>query len=515
MGHKGHIKLLSFFITLIIASFPEAEGQEDILRSVHTFRNGNVRKTNALNIISRKTGYYFTYDSKLIDPEERIILEADNIPLDEILRNIIQNDSVRFTVIGSHIIIARIVPELAETYPVELTEDTYRVSGLVVEHESGQPLPYATIAIEGKPRGTVSNSDGFFSMAITDDLIYDTLTVSYLGFINRSIPVYEALGNNFTIKMFRDYIPIPEIIIRSQIPQELIKKAVEAIPDNYGTTPASMWGFYREGIMKRKEIQLFSEAVLKIYKAAYGTSMQDQVKVVRSRKLENAGSSDTLMLRLKGGLNSSLLLDGMKNNFEFIDEEYISLYKYAMTDIVTIDDAAAFVIEFEQREGISDPLFRGSMMINTADFAVMQAEFEVHPAYITGRNFTYVASSARGFTIRPVSASYRTTYKKSGDRYYLSHVRGDLRFTARKKRSLFNTNYDVFFELAITEADTSNVTRFSRNETIPLETVFSREISGYDPDFWGRFDFLKPEDNLMNSLNSISQRLSRFIEEEK
>jgi hypothetical protein len=506
---------LSFIITLFIASIPEADGQEDILGSVHSFRYGNIRRGNALNIISRRTGYYFTYDSRLIDQDVRITLDASEKPLKDILRQVIQNDSVRFSVIGSHIIIARTIPELQVAKYFEMTEETYRISGLVVEYENGVPLPFATIAIQGKPRGTISNSDGIFSMTITADMIYDTLTVSYLGFLNRSIPVSEALGNDFTIKMFRDYIPIPEIIIRSQIPQEIIKRAVEAIPDNYGTTPASMWGFYREGILKKKEIHLFSEAVLQIYKATYGTKAQDQVKVVRSRKLENISSTDTLMLRLKAGLSSSLMLDGMKNIFEFMDEEYAPIYQYSMTDIVTVDDAAAFVVEFSQKEWIREPLFRGSLMINTVDYALMQAEFEVHPSYISGRNFTYVTSSARGFIIKPVSASYRTTYKKTGDRYYLSHVRGDLKFTARKRRSLFNTNYDVFFELAITEADTINVTRFERNEIIPLETIFSRTITGYDADFWGKFDFLKPEDDLLNSLNNIPQRLSRFIEEEK
>lgn len=510
-----YIKLVSFIIPLLIASIPEASGQEDVLSSVLSFRNGNIRRGNALNIISRKTGYYFTYDSKLIDPEARVPLNFDDKTLDEILRQVIQNDSIRFSVIGNHIIIARLLPEMQATNFIEMPEETYRISGMIIEHDNEVPLPYATVAVQGKPKGTISNNDGFFSMNITADLFTDTLTVSYLGFLNRSIPISETLGNDFTIRMFRDYIPIPEIIIRSQIPQEIIRKSIEAIPANYGTSPASMWGFYREGIRKGRVLQLFSEAVLRVYKAAYGTVTNDQVKVVRSRKLENISSSDTLMLRLKAGLSSSLMLDGMKNIYEFMDEEYTSYYQYAMTDIVTVDDGAAFVVEFSQRDWVSEPLFRGSLMINTVDYAVMQAEFEVHPSYITGRNFTYVTSSARGFTIRPVSAKYRTTYKKTGDRYFLSHVRGDLKFSARKRRSLFNTNYDVFFELAITEADTTDVTRFDRNEIIPLETVFSRTITGYDPDFWGKFEFLKPEDDLLNSLNNIPQRLSRFVEQEK
>lgn len=515
MGLSVHIRLISFIIILLLASLSEATGQEDVLSTIHSFSNGNIRRGNALNIISRRTGYFFTYDSRLIDPEARISLSFSEKPLEEILRHVIQNDSVRFSVIGRHIIIARLT---AESEAIRLTEDaeeTYRISGLIIEYENGEPLPFATIAVKGRPRGTIANSNGMFSMNITSDNINDTITVSYLGFLNREIPVLETLGNDYTIRMLRDYIPIPEIIIRSQIPQEIVRRSVEAIPANYGDSPASMWGFYREGIRKGRVIQIFSEAVIRIYKAAYSTVVNDQVKVVRSRKHENVSSSDTLMLRLKAGLSSSLMLDGMKNIYEFMNEEYSSYYQYAMTDIVTVDDVAAFVVEFSQREWVREPLFRGSLMINTTDYALMQAEFEVHPSFITDRNFTYVTSSTRGFTIRPVSARYRISYKKTGDRYFLSHVRGDLRFSARKRRSLFNTNYDVFFELAITEADTTNVTRFERQEIIPLETVFSRTITGYDPDFWGKFEFLKPEDDLLNSLNSIPQRLSRFVEEEK
>lgn len=107
------------------------------------------------------------------------------------------------------------------------------------------------------------------------------------------------------------------------------------------------------------------------------------------------------------------------------------------------------------------------------------------------------------------------SYSKSGDRYYLNHVRGDLRFSVRKKKRLSNGSYDIFFEMAITSASTENVTRFERDEIIPLESVFSRTITGYDPEFWVGFDFLKPEDDLIKALGKVTLKMSGYVENGK
>jgi len=152
--------------------------------------------------------------------------------------------------------------------------------------------------------------------------VNDTIYVSYLGYLGREIPVKQTLGNNFTITMRREYIPIPEIIIRTKVPQEIIYKTIAAIHDNYGNTPALLTGFYREGVMKKEELQVYSEAVIQIYKSAYtSTILGDQVKVFKSRKIENADPGDTLAVRLKAGLSTCLELDGAKHIFDFLARE--------------------------------------------------------------------------------------------------------------------------------------------------------------------------------------------------
>jgi len=60
-------------------------GQEEILDSLLSFSSGTVKTAGALNIISRKTGYYFTYDSRIVNRERRVTLDFYNTRLRDIL----------------------------------------------------------------------------------------------------------------------------------------------------------------------------------------------------------------------------------------------------------------------------------------------------------------------------------------------------------------------------------------------------------------------------------------------
>ena len=101
-------------------------------------------------------------------------------------------------------------------------------------------------------RGTVTNNNGEFGLKVTRDCVDDSLSVSYLGYFSRKIPVRSALDNNFNITMYREYISIPEIIIRNQVPQEIMRKAFHAVQENYGTSPALLTAFYREAVVEKR-----------------------------------------------------------------------------------------------------------------------------------------------------------------------------------------------------------------------------------------------------------------------
>jgi hypothetical protein len=505
------IKSLAIALFLLLILPKRAECQQGILDSTFTFRADTVKTGNALEIISRQTGFNFTYDNRLIDQEKKTVMTFSDTKLIVILDSILKNDSLVFSVIDRYIIISH--ADAPHSLPADSTtsDKVIYITGKILDNETSEPLPFATIALKNKGKGTVTNNNGDFGMRIISEFFKDTLSVSYLGYLGIEIPVSKAFGNNLTIKMKREFISIPEIIIKNQNPQEIITRVLKSIPHNYGNTPALMIGFYREGVLKKSELQTYSEAILQIYKSAYsGTLFGDQIKVYKSRKIENTDRSDTLAIILKAGLSTCLELDGAKNTFDFLTSEGLTDYTYRMTDIVTYDDEEAYAIEFEQRENVDLPLFKGTIYVNTVDYGIFNAEFEINPKLIHKIKDTFISTTSHGFDTWPVSVKYSVSYRKMNNRYFLNHVRGDLIFSSSQKRRLFNTQFKVFFELAITETQLTNVSRFERDELAPIHSIFSKTIKSYDPLFWGNQDFLRPEDNLLKALKNMNVNLQEF-----
>jgi hypothetical protein len=509
-------KICAIALLILLIPICDAKCQKSILDSTFTFRAGTIRTGNALNLITRETGFYFTYDSRLIDTEKKTEMTFRNVKLRAILDSILKSDSLTYSVLDEFIIISKESPPptLPQADTTQASNTGY-ITGVIIDGESEEPLPYATIGLKNAGKGTVSNSNGEFRLNLSPENYTDTLKVSYLGYYARSIPVKQSFGNNFRIAMVREFISIPEIIIRNQIPQEIIKKTLSSIGKNYGNSPANLTAFYREGVLKKDELQSYSEAVLEIYKSAYtGTLLNDQIKVYKSRKIENISINDSIAVRLKAGLGTCLQLDGIKNGFDFLDFQTLNEYTYRLADIVSYDEESAYEIEFKPKEGAELQMFMGSMFINTSDYAVLNVQFEISPPYLHKMKGTFISSPSRDFTTWPVSVKYSVTYRKFKDRYFLSHVRGDLEFSSRRKGRLFNTQFNVFFEMAVTDIKLKNVVRFERDELAPLRSVFSKTINEYDPVFWGDQDFLKPEDDLLRALKNMKVKLQEFSESE-
>lgn len=502
------IALSAFLFIVPLQSF----AQEDILDRQLKLSGSSIGASRALSEVTRVTGFLFTYDSHIIDAGRKFSIPGYEMSVREILDSITGDPAVRYSVIGRHIILYREIPKppVSDSIP-DPAPVTFFVSGRITDAETSEPLPYATIGIINRGRGTVTNFNGDFILRLSDEWIDDTLSVSYVGYVNRRIPVRSLPGNNMTISMNRDFIPIPEIIIRAQDPLLILRKTISSVASNYGTTPALLTGFYREGVYRRKEPQVYSEAVVQIYKSPYARSLQnDQIKVLRSRKIENLEVKDTLAVRLKAGLNATLSLDGMRHTFDFLDPESFSSYEYHLRDIVTIDGQTAFVISFAQKSWITEPLMQGEIYINVDNYSVVMAEFEVNPQYVDQTGESYISRLPRGYSMKPEYVRYRAHYRSVDGRYYLTHVRGDLGFLARGRKKLFNSRFNIFFELAVTDFRTENVTRFDHEELAPAYSIFSLTIDGYDAEFWQDFDFLKPEEDLIEALERLNVRLGEF-----
>jgi hypothetical protein len=74
--------------------------------------------------------------------------------------------------------------------------------GILLEDTTDTPVPYATVELTGKGRGTVSDSDGQFQLSLSGVQPQDTVTIRNLGFVAKSLSVAEWLAGD-TIRLHR------------------------------------------------------------------------------------------------------------------------------------------------------------------------------------------------------------------------------------------------------------------------------------------------------------------------
>jgi len=81
------------------------------------------------------------------------------------------------------------------------------VSGLIT-NENDEPLPGATVTVQGTSLGTVSDLDGRFSLNVPDNAV---LVISYIGYKTQVISVGSQTV--FTVKMAQDESALSEVLI--------------------------------------------------------------------------------------------------------------------------------------------------------------------------------------------------------------------------------------------------------------------------------------------------------------
>ncbi len=91
--------------------------------------------------------------------------------------------------------------------------DVVQFSGIIITEVNNSPVPYASIKIKSTYRGTIANTDGFFSLAIKKT---DTVICSAVGFKRKLIVLPDNIeGKSFTtlIEMKADTLTYDETVI--------------------------------------------------------------------------------------------------------------------------------------------------------------------------------------------------------------------------------------------------------------------------------------------------------------
>ncbi len=164
-------KRFFYTLSLLLILSVSGAGQKVDLSSPLSIQIKEGKLENALQTISDKTGLRFAFRNSLIQ-DIKTPGKKYNALLDSILSDLLTPHRLCFTIQNNQVIIHQ-----------KCISTTYKISGLVFEKETSQPLPYVFVSIAGKNTGAIADHNGYyeFETAISNHS-FDTLVFSSMGF---------------------------------------------------------------------------------------------------------------------------------------------------------------------------------------------------------------------------------------------------------------------------------------------------------------------------------------------
>jgi hypothetical protein len=499
-----------FFLTIFHTGIT-IQAQQSLLEREVNLSHTTGEINQFLKEIARKGNFSFTYTSQIQVHRMASVMQKKQ-QVKNHLADIFRYDSIQILEQNNKVLL---IPIHKKSQPVF---DFRLIKGLVIDSKTRRPMPYSNVVLLNKTTGVIANSQGRFELKVSPENMSDTLGVSYIGYKMVSIPLAAMDTSLVVVRMSSEKILIREIVVKPLDPIYILTKAIEKIPANYDRKPAMYTGFFRESTRQDNKNISLSEAVINVFKEPYTSQRDDQIKIFKGRKGSNTDEKEFVEFVVQGGLYNTLKLDIVKNLPTFLDAEYFPLYQYRIERIISYFERPTYAIDFDQREGVKYPCYRGKVYIDCETLAIVGASFALSEKGMNYASGIYIKKSPKRVGVKPINAYYQVFYRPFHGKWNLSNVRSEVIIRVKRKKNKqqdkFNSLFSSTSEFVITGKDTTNVSRFRIDEVSRPKDVLEEQIEETDNEFWGEENIIVPGEPIEKAIIRLGRRNNFFTEQE-
>ncbi len=195
---------LSLSTLLANAGMAQIKSLEEIPISI-SLNNITVRK--ALSAIEHKTGFIFTYSKEKLNERKKINANIQHGTLEALLLSIARQADLKFYRVNNTISVTQTAKKSAgDNLLVEVLEKT--ISGKVTD-EYNEPLPGVNIVVKGTGLGTISDSNGDYTLNVAEDAT--TIIFSFVGYLSEEV---EINGRSvIDVSLLPDISTLSEVVV--------------------------------------------------------------------------------------------------------------------------------------------------------------------------------------------------------------------------------------------------------------------------------------------------------------
>lgn len=379
-----------------------------------------------------------------------------------------------------------------------------RVDGRVVDSETNEPVPFASVGIVGTSRGTSTNLNGEFSLLVEPGAVVKITCIGYRS------EVIESADRLALVRLVASTTALAEVVVfRRQVdPRKIVRRAFAHIAENYPTEPFLQNFFYRHYNQDDHEYGRLIEAAVDVWKEhgyrvpQVAAGVRDAIRVNQLRR----SLDKTVMAQGHEPISIRYILQADVVGYQAREKQtHLSFYSdvsnlkidaedyaFEFNGVTTYDEQNVYEITYTYKTdsvlttgGYRQlPAARGTLFITMDGYAIVKAE-EVRTE---GAN--EVRSVAR--------------YRKFNNTYYPYHL-----IREGNTQTADGSVHTFHIELMSIEIRRGETEKFSGREPTKAELL---EIP-YNPAFWNSNTVLKTtplEDKIIRDLGGGQSLDSQF-----
>ena len=384
------------------------------------------------------------------------------------------------------------------------------LSGYVSNGKSGSKIALARVAVPHSDLSVVTNDDGFFTLKV--DSLPSVLWVSHLGFHTAQVALAAHEDASLHIALQPASETLPEVVVRTMDPGELLRQAIKKIPSNYGKSPELYHCFYRETAMKQQRFIYVAEGVVDMYKTAYDEgNAHDRVAIIKGRRLLSPRRGDTLGIKVMGGPVQPIQLDIAKNTVFLLNEDVLACYSFTMEGTAYINDRPQYVLCLVPETSLSPvALYRGLLYIDQELLAFTRAELSLDMSNREKATRYMLVRKPVGVRFKPKELSCLIDYRTENGTTYLSYIRNTFRFDCDWKRKLFSTMFTASCEMVVTDRSQNRAHPLSGRISFDSRDRFFDRVQFFeDPAFWEDYNIIEPTETLDKAIDKLLKQAKR------
>ena len=319
----------------------------------------------------------------------------------------------------------------------------------------GHGVPYASLQLEGTSIGVACNDGGYYELRLPEGVEANTVVVRSVGYVPRRVVVAE-LARHSKVRLEEQCVVLGEVRVKGwRSGMHLLRSAVAKIKDNYINRPSWPTFFYRDWRTLDGELYLFDEAVVRLYRAAYGTFNKKRGFSFRTDSRDLASDYKNLLRHRLVVYDCELLAavlpssDGVEQVMEYADNELFY-------DPIEAPRASYMLAERTVSQFVFDPIMeyvddgvgyyllratgycrrpkakvRYEYSIRKDDLAIVRITSSQEPVSCMAPDESWVAHYYNGMTIEADTSSW--SYDVRDGRYTLTRYYNRKAYTLRSR----------------------------------------------------------------------------------